>query len=506
MPWLEWLTRDRDIKVARAVPYRLMEPVPDLSYGDPTADNLLIEGDNLQALKALLPYYAGQVKCIYIDPPYNTKSAFEQYDDNLEHSQWLAMMYPRLELLREFLSEDGSIWISIDDNEGHYLKVVCDEVFGRRNFVDTIVWRKNYSPKSSARHFSSDHDYIIVYATNAEYFVPNLIERSIEQDRVYRNLDDDPRGLWRPDNLTARNPYRKGLYSVKCPGGRVIERPPAGRYWAVSQERLTELDSEKRIWWGRDGNGVPALKRFLLEVKQGRVVQTVWHYDEVGHTQDAKKEAVSLNGESVFDTPKPEALIKRILDIATNPGDLVMDSFLGSGTTAAVAHKMGRRYVGIELGAHAKTHCAPRLQKVVDGEQGGISQVVGWAGGGGFRFLRLGDPVFDADGRIADTVPFGALAAHIWFLETGRPLPALPDGRSPLLGVHDGAAIYLLYNGVLGDRRPNGGNILTRGLLTSLPPHRGRRIIYAEGALMSEGKLEREGIVFRQMPYDAHTR
>jgi adenine-specific DNA-methyltransferase len=284
MPTLDWLTRREDEQTAGRVTYRLLEPVAELSAGDPAAENMLIHGDNLDALKALLPFYAGRVKCIYIDPPYNTRSAFAHYDDNLEHSQWLAMIYPRLELLRDLLAEDGSIWVSIDDNEGHYLKVVMDEVFGRENFVATVIWRKNYAPKSSARHFSEDHDYILVYARNGATWTPNPMPRTSKQDKAYKNPDSDARGLWKTSDLSARNPYSLGIYDVRCPSGRVIEGPPKGRYWSVSKEKLLDLDRNNRIWWGKDGNSIPQLKRFLSEVKQGVVPQTYWPYEEVGHT------------------------------------------------------------------------------------------------------------------------------------------------------------------------------------------------------------------------------
>lgn len=504
MPLLHWLTREEDIHRAALAPYRLLEEAPDLSHGDRDTGNMLIQGDNLDALKALLPYYAGKVKCIYIDPPYNTRSAFEHYDDNLEHSQWLAMMYPRLELLRKLLSEDGSIWVSIDDNEGHYLKVVMDEVFGRGNFIAAVIWRKNYAPKSSARHFSEDHDYLLVYGKSANIWSPNPMPRSEKQNKAYKNIDNDPRGAWRPNNLAARNFYSKGTYSITCPSGRVIPRPPSGSYWRVSEEKFWELDREGRIWWGKDGNNVPAPKIYLSEVKQGIVPQTFWSYEDVGHTQDAKKEIVILFSDDVFGTPKPERLIQRILQISTNPGDLVLDSFLGSGTTAAVAHKMGRRYIGIEMGEHAVTHCAPRLRKVIEGEQGGISEAVGWQGGGGFRFYRLGDPVFDEAGHISPGIRFAPLAAHVWFIETG--VPFIGSADSPLLGIHDGRAYYLLYNGILGDKRPDGGNVLTAKILAALPPFDGPKVIFGEGCRMSAGRLEHERITFRQIPYEIKAR
>ena len=509
MPTLHWLTRDEDIGAASRAPYRLLEEAPELSVGDAEAGNMLIQGDNLEALKALLPFYAGQVKCVYIDPPYNTRSAFEHYDDSLEHTKWLAMTWPRLELLRDLLADDGSIWVSIDDNEAHYLKVVMDEVFGRKNFIDTVIWRKNYSPKSSARHFSSDHDYILVFAKNADAFRPNPMPRTEKQNRVYKNSDDDPRGPWRPNNLAARNYYSKGVYSIRCPSGRLIEGPPAGSYWRISEEKFREMDQDGRIWWGKNGNNVPAPKIYLSEVKQGIVPQTLWSYEDVGHTQDAKKEIVSLFGDDVFGTPKPERLIQRILHIATDPGDLVLDSFLGSGTTAAVAHKMGRRWIGVEMGDHAVTHCAPRLRKVVEGERGGVSEAVGWKGGGGFRFHRLGPPAFDADGRIRSDVSFPVLAAHVWFAETGRPWTA-PAEPGPFLGAREGRGYALLYNGILRDRSGGGGNVLTRRTLAAVRAAAGGfdgpMVVYAARSAFGNATLKAEGLIFRQTPYDVAAR
>lgn len=506
MPILDWMTRGEDVRAAAGVAYQLLEAVPALDGGDGDAANMLIQGDNLDALKALLPYYKGAVRCIYIDPPYNTRSAFEHYDDNLEHSQWLAMIYPRLVLLRELLAEDGSIWVSIDDNEGHYLKVVMDEVFGRRNFLSTMIWRKNYSPKSTTRHFSEDHDYIMVYARDSARWLPNLMPRSEKQDKAYKNPDNDARGPWKTSDLSARNFYSKGIYSITTPGGRIIERPPGGNYWRVAEEKFWELDRDNRIWWGRDGNAIPQIKRFLLEVKQGIVPQTFWSYEDVGHTQDAKKEVLAISSSDVFITPKPERLMQRILHIASNPGDLVLDSFLGSGTTA-VAHKMGRRWIGIEMGNHAETHCKPRLDKVIAGEQGGVSEAVGWTGGGGYRFYRLGAAVLDADGHIADGIAFATLAAHVWFSETGTPFKGAAD--TPVLGVHDGTAYALLYNGILGDRSVSGGNVLTAALLARLRYEsgwNGPMTVYGEWSKLGAVRLADAGVTFKQTPYDVRAR
>jgi adenine-specific DNA-methyltransferase len=512
MPTLTWLTRDDDTRVASKVPYRLLEEAPELGHGDRDSGNMLIQGNNLEALKALLPFYAGKVKCIYIDPPYNTKSDFGHYDDNLEHSQWLAMIYPRLELLRELLAENGSIFVSIDDNEGQYLKVIMDEIFGRSNFIANVIWQKIFSPKNTARHFSEDHDHILVYGRNSDQWVPNDMPRSEKLNASYKNPDKDTRGPWTSGDLSARNYYGAGTYKITCPSGRIISGPPNGMYWRVSEGKFLEMNADNRIWWGADGNNTPRIKRFLSEVKQGVVPQTIWVNSEVGNTQEAKKEVVALFGLENFMTPKPERLIQRILQITTNPGDLVLDSFLGSGTTAAVAQKLGRHYIGIEMGHHAVTHCAPRLRKVIDGEQGGISEAVGWKGGGGFRFYRLGPPVFDADGHIRRDITFPVLAAHVWFSETGTPWNRR-DG-SPVLGIHHGTAYALLYNGILGDKRPNGGNVLTtavsRGIRADIaaldPSFGGPVVVYGESARLGETRLKALGITFKQTPYDVKAR
>ena len=408
MPLLHWLTRDADIHAATHAPYRLLEEARDLSHGDRDTGNMLIQGDNLDALKALLPYYAGKVKCIYIDPPYNTKSAFKHYDDNLEHAQWLAMMYPRLELLRNLLTEDGSIWVTIDDNEAHYLKVIMDEVFGRKNFIQNVIWQKKYTVANDAKWFSDNHDHVIVFAKNKDIWRPNKMPRSEEMNARYSNPDSHQKGVWQATPLHAKSGSDKQEKFIYTFRNGFTWSPPAGTYPRFSADTLRRLDEGNEIWFGKDGKARPSRKTFLAELaNDGTPPLTVWLNGEVGHNHEAKTEAKSFNDTDVFTTPKPERLIQRILHIATNENDLVLDSFLGSGTTAAVAHKMNRRYIGIEMGNHAETHCAPRLRKVIEGEQGGISEAVNWKGGGGFRFYRLGDPVFDEAGHIAQGIRVG---------------------------------------------------------------------------------------------------
>lgn len=503
MPILQWLDKDKTIKKASQSPYRLLESDQNLSYGDQNSGNMLIQGDNLEALKALLPYYANRVKCIYIDPPYNTGSAFEHYDDNLEHSKWLDMMYPRLELLRGLLSENGSVWISIDADESHYLKVICDEVFGRKNFIDEIVWQRSYAPINLKKTLSRSHDTILVYAKNSEGFELNKLPRSDEANNRYKNPDKDSRGVWKSSDISVGPAVEKNVYEITTPSGRKV-MPPSGYSWRLSRERFEEFVGDNRIWFGSKGESVPSIKRFLSEVKDGVTAMTWWNYQEVGHNQDAKREVKLLDLGEVFGTPKAEKLIYRILTLATNEGDLVLDSFLGSGTTAAVAHKMGRHYIGIEIGEHAKTHCAARLQKVIDGEQGGISKNVNWQGGGGFRFYHLGETIFDKDGCINKNIKFEHLAAHIWFSETKTPIT--DKERSPLIGIYNKTAYYLLYNGILGDKSISGGNVLTTKTLDALPKYNGKKVIYGETTRLSSLRLEENKITFKQTPYDIKAR
>ena len=510
MPILHWLNDEQARETSNRVPYRLLEADAALSYGDPNSEDMLIQGDNLEALKALLPYYAGQVKCIYIDPPYNTKSAFEHYDDNLEHSTWLSTMYPRLEILRDLLSTDGSIWVSIDDTEGHYLKVMMDEIFGRNNFVTHVVWQITHT-RENRTDIATVHDTILVFAKDRNIWkdIRNPLPTSDSQLDRYSNPDNDPRGSWAslPAHAKAEKGRRQAqFFTITTPAGRKVD-PPSGRCWLYTEPRFFEMVEDNRIWFGADGNNVPRVKKFLSEVQTGLVPSSLWLHTEVGTTGSAKSEMTSLfPGEIPFSTPKPEKLIERLVHVASNPSELVLDSFLGSGTTAAVAHKMGRRYIGIEMGDHAVTHCVPRLKKVVDGEQGGISQEVNWQGGGGFHFYKLGEAIFNEEGQINPAVKFRALAAHVWFTETHTPLESKGRKSSPLLGIHNGTAYYLLYNGILGDTTKDGGNVLTGKVLASLPPHQGPKVIYGELTTFGSQRLTRENIIFKQVPYDIKAR
>ena len=504
MPILSWETREDDLREAAAAAYHVLENRGEFGDADGGGDNLLVQGDNLAALKSLLPHYAGAVKCVFIDPPYNTGNAFAHYYDALEHSLWLRMMYPRLVLLRDMLRDDGSIWITIDDDEAHYLKVIMDEIFGRKNFVANVVWQKKFSPQNDAKWLSDSHDHILLYAKNKEIWRPYPLPRTEMMDARYKNLDNDSRGVWTSSDFSVKTYSAEYDYPITTPSGTVVN-PAKSRCWQTSKDKFLSLVADNRIWFGSKGNNVPRLKKFLSDVKDGVTSMTIWLHSEVGHNQDAKQEVKAFNTEEVFTTPKPEKLIQRILHLSTKPGDIVLDSFLGSGTTAAVAHKMGRRWLGIEKGAHAESHCLPRLQKVVGGEQGGVSESLGWTGGGGFSFVLLGEKVFDENGEINPRLSFAALAAHVWFRETKTPLP--PRRRkTPFLGAREGVGYILLYNGVLKNKSAGGGNILTAALLRkirALPPKKCRKlVVYGGGCRLHSRRLARENIQFRQIPYD----
>jgi adenine-specific DNA-methyltransferase len=409
---LTWIGKD----VRPKLEPRILLEDPEKSYDAPNRvtdhdifSNRLIFGDNLLALKSLEQEFAGTIKCIFIDPPYNTGSAFTHFDDGLEHSLWLSLMRDRLEILRGLLRDDGSIWITIDDNEAHYLKVLCDEVFGRFNFVANVVWQKKFSPQANAIWLSDSHDHLLVYARNKTAWRPNLLPRTDSADSRYLNPDNDPRGPWTSGDCTisltggqrgaqfARTGVSENIYEITTPTGRKLQ-PTKGRCWGASKQRYLELLADNRIWFGKDGNNVPRLKRFLSEVQEGIVAMTIWLRNEVGDNQDAKREVMAFNSEEVFSTPKPEQLLQRVIRLSSNPGDLVLDSFAGSGTTGAVAHKMGRRWIMVELGEHCHTHIIPRLRKVIDGsDSGGISEEVNWKGGGGFRYYRLAPSLLEKD-------------------------------------------------------------------------------------------------------------
>jgi adenine-specific DNA-methyltransferase len=377
---------------------RILIEDSDKSYGDSDTENILIHGDNLLALKALEQSYSGRIKCICIDPPYNTGSAFEHYNDGIEHSLWLDLMSIRLKILQKLMSSDGTIWIAIDDNEVHYLKVLCDEIFGRQNFVTGIAWRSADSSNNDSKKFSIDHNTILVYSRNPDWLSYQL-ERTDEANAHYRNPDNDPNGPWFPGNLSSPNPRPNLRYNILSPKGNSIKPPANG--WRWKKETVEEMIKTGELIFTSDETKV--LKKTYLKNQKGLAPSSIWFdIDETGHNRQAKYELMKLfpgiATAELFKTPKPERLIAKILRISTKENDFVLDSFLGSGTTAAVAHKMNRRWIGVELGEHAVTHCLPRLRKVVSGEdRGGVTEIVNWKGGGGFKYYTLAPSLIQKD-------------------------------------------------------------------------------------------------------------
>ena len=426
---LNWHGKRRARQIALTPSTGTLRPCPEQSVEWDTTQNLMIEGDTREVLKLLQKSYAGKVKLIYIDPPYNTGKDFvypDNFQDNIKnyleltgqtesgrkissntdasgrfHTDWLNMIYPRLKLAHSLLQSDGVVFVSIADHEIHNLRAAMNEVFGEENFIATVIWQKVFSPKNSARHFSEDHDYIVVYAKNAETWTPRLLPRTEEMEARYANPDEDQRGPWTSGDLSARNFYGEGTYPVTCPSGRVIDGPPPGTYWRVSKPKFDEMDRDGRIWWGADGGNMPRLKRFLSDVKAGRVPQTLWTYDEVGHTQEAKKELIATvnfpNSDVVFDTPKPTRLLRRILQLATSPdgNDLVLDFFAGTGSTMDAVYQQNAEDGG-------KRRCI--LVQLPEPLAGG--EVAGWTSiaditrarlvGAGKRH-RAADPMFSGD-------------------------------------------------------------------------------------------------------------
>ncbi len=484
-----------------SVPHHTLEFDPKLSLlpknqKPSLAGNLIIEGDNLLALKALLPSHAGKIKCVYIDPPYNTGNEGWVYNDNLtqpqfkewigqtvgkegedatRHDKWCCMIFPRLQLLHELLREDGAIFISIDDNEVQNLRQIMDEIFGLENFVATIIWEKVYSPKSSAKHLSENHDYVVLYAKNKELWKRRLLPRTEEQNARYTNPDNDPRGPWKPSDLSARNYYSKGTYPIECPTGRIVSGPPEGTYWRYSEEDFWDLDEDNRIWWGEDGDSAPAIKRFLSEVRD-LVPETIWTYEEVGHTQEAKKEVLKIMGSTDAPiTPKPVDLLKRICWIASEPGDIILDSFAGTGTTAQAVLAMNaegkgdRSFILVQQPFDNKvdekekrnicrTLTAERVRRVITGydyvKRGPKGKRTKSHTGplpGTFTYAHLGPPLFNEYRHLGDRLPpFKEIAKYVFYTETSQECDlAKVDEKTGFIGSADaagGTSYYLFYS------------------------------------------------------------
>ena len=525
------------------VPSRTLEPdasrsLPSNGASPSLDDNLIIHGDNLHALKALLPRYGGRVNCIYIDPPYNTGNENWLYNDNVNsllmqtwlqdkspvdgedlerHDKWLCMMWPRLHLLRELLAEDGAIFVSIDDNEQHHLRMMMDEVFGEGNFVATVIWQRIFSPKNSAKYFSEDHDFMLVYAQNLAQWTPNTLERSESAISRYKNPDNDPRGVWSSSDLTARNYYSRGTYEVTSPSGAKFQ-PSVGNYFRVSSEKFAELDKDGRIWWGPDGGNMPRLKRYLSDVKKGVVPQTLWLHTDVGHTQDAKKELVSIlhfpRSEDVFNTVKPTSLVRRILQIATDENSIILDSFAGSGTTAhavlALNQEDGgnRKFILVECEDYADSITAERVRRVINGVSGAKDEVLKNGLGGSFTYCTLGAEISPEKMLTGEALPdYDTLARHLLYTAAGQAPDKIRQARDKDGPFHetDDRLFYLIYEPDLAFLRSADSALNADRAERIAKQAKGKRkiaVVFATHKFMGQKELTDMKIVFCALPYE----
>ncbi len=524
MPTLQWIGKEKVINHHHDVPFKVLKH--QYTFGENTdppgaPSNKIIHGDNLEALKALLPEYEGKVKCIYIDPPYNTGNESWVYNDNVNdprlkkwlgqvvgkdsedlsrHDKWLCMMYPRLKLLYKLLANDGAIFISIDDNEHSALKLICDEIFGIGNFINNIIWQKKFSPQNDAKYFSDNHDFIICYTKNKDKWIRNLLKRTEDQNSRYDNRDNDPRGPWTSGDISVKTYSAANDYPIITPSGRVVN-PPSGYCWRFSKEKLQELIHENKIWFGANNDNVPRFKRFLSEVQQGTVPLTIWPHTEVGHNQYGKQELKKIFHDSIspFETPKPPTLIQKILEISTSPNSIILDSFAGSGTTAHAVLNLNkqdggnRKFILIEMEDYANSITAERVKRVINGygDKPGT--------GGGFDYFELGEPLFVGENReyLNEAVGVDKIKNYIWYSETRTFLQEadLQQADDTLLGVYQHTAYYFIYH-------PAQLTTCDFDTLADISTAAGQYIIYADNCLLPKDFLFRNNIVFKKIPRD----
>ena len=509
MPVLNWIGKEKIVNHDKEVPFRLLKKNKSLSLG--VSENLIIEGDNLEALKALMPYYVGKIKCIYIDPPYNTGNEGWVYNDNVNspkikqwigkvvgsegedltrHDKWLCMMYPRLKLLHDLLRDDGVIFISIDDNEHCHLKMIMDELFGSENFLTNIIWQKKYTQSNDAKYFSATHDFIVCYAKNEKNkkFKINLLTRTEEQNARYKNPDNDPRGPWMSQPIQVKTPSDAYIYEIITPVGKKF-LPPKGRSWQFGIERYKELVKENRIYFGENGQNVPRIKKFISDVQDGVVPKTIWMYDEVGSNDDAKREIKNIFSDIPFATPKPTRLLKVIFKLGSDRNDIILDSFAGSGTTGQAVlelnkeDKGNRKFILVELEKEiAKNITAERVRRVSKNLNGS------------FEYCTLGNKLFNAGGAIDEEVTFNDLANYIYFTETQTNLEKKQIFGN-FIGEHNENDFYLLF-------KEKGENTLQKSFLKSVIKNDHKKVIYADFCTIPEDILQTHSIIFKQIPYE----
>jgi adenine-specific DNA-methyltransferase len=523
MPTLTWIGKEKVITHHHDVPFKVLNHQYTFNSADPpdadTSPNKIIHGDNLEALKALLLEYEGKVKCIYIDPPYNTGNENWVYNDNVSdprlkkwlgqvvgkdsedltrHDKWLCMMYPRLVLLHKLLAKDGVIFISIDDNEQAVLKLICDEIFGVANFINNLIWQRAYAPVNTKKRFSPNHDFILCYGKNIE-MLSFLLKRTDEANDRYINPDNDKRGLYKPGDLSVGPIVEKQIYPITTPSGRIVN-PPKGYCWRYTEERLHELIADDRIWFGQDGSNVPSIKRFISEVKDGITPMTVWTYKEVGHTQDAKRDIKNIFFESdlPFETPKALKLMERVIELGTDKNSIILDSFAGSGTTAHAVLNLNkqdggnRKFILIEMEDYAESITAERVKRVINGYAGKEGT------GGGFEYYTLGEPLFIGENNeyLNEAVGVEKIRGYVWYSETRNFLPAdYQSNEETLLGIHHNTAYYFIYH-------PTHLTSLDFETLAVIKVKAGQYIIYADNCLLSKDFLFRNNIIFKKIPRD----
>jgi len=527
MPTLNWIGKDKVISHHQNVPYRVLEH----QYGftaekgeqtEPTqSGNKIIHGDNLEALKSLLPEYEGKIKCIYIDPPYNTGNESWVYNDNVNHpkikkwlgevvgkdgedltrhDKWLCMMYPRLQLLHKLLAKDGAIFISIDDNEQANLKLMCDEIFGVRNFIANITWQKKYGPANDAKYFSQTHEFLLVYAKTKDKFSHNLIPRNEKQLKAFKNPDEDIRGLWRASDLSARTYSESGDYIIEGPNGAKYSPPPS-RAWIFNKERYIELLNDNRITFGSNGTGRPMQKKFLSEIKQGVTVQTWWDREFAGDNKIARYELKNIFPKNPFDTPKPTDLIERVLQIASDKNSIILDSFAGSGTTAHAVLNLNkqdggnRKFILVEMEDYANDITAERIKRVTQGYGKANKAVEGT--GGAFDFYELGLPLFDKNHNLNEKISTEKIREYIWFSETRTAFEAFKKSSSHnyFLGKKDDTVYYFVYE---KDRLTT----LDFDALELIKTKGEQYIIYADNCLLPKVFMAKNNIIFKKIPRD----